>query len=585
MCTRSVCTHTPTFATSRIAWSAGSTAVICLHRNFCPTAGFRLTFCFPENSSQAPRKMHQEPVRFGLQDRAFSRIRLKTKVTGMKTTSHDLNYDSQRSNRKAFLLLRWLIIILAGYLTMFENIDDEGIVGLFLIVVAFVLSNVLIALAPLAVVMAAKRRHLIAATDAVFICAFLYYLRVEQVQIHLPFMGIVVLAIIWPDLRVVLLAMFVVSLLFGLFTNFELFGATIEIARDEFLTLSLLFIVAIFYVFMVERFDRDSATSAALLREKRNSEKVNEITRQISASLQAKEILAILIKRFRELMPDVECSILRIEGGSDEAIVIAGSHAARSPTMNVEQVPLLGEAFTLKEPGSTTIKRDGGTVASMAVPMISRGEVVAVLYFGHAVNGADLLDENRNFIQVVASAAASALSNAEQFESLKELATSESTTKLANHGTFQTQLEDAVERARRDNGTVSLLMVDLDWLKKINEEHGYAVGDGVIGAVAQAIRTNCREIDFPARYGGEEFAVILPETDLREAVLVAEGLRQRVEAIDQFGMSVTVSIGVANSLDAGTAQELILAAENALYFAKGQGRNRVSPSPTDVANS
>ena len=140
-------------------------------------------------------------------------------------------------------------------MTLFENIDDQGVIGLFLIVVAFVLSNVLIGLVPLKVVMAARRRHLIAAVDAVFICTFLYYLRVEQAPIHLPLMGIVVLAIIWPDLRVVLFAMFVVSLLFGLFTNLELFGAAIEIARDDFLTLSLLFIVAIFYIFMVERFD------------------------------------------------------------------------------------------------------------------------------------------------------------------------------------------------------------------------------------------------------------------------------------------------------------------------------------------
>ena len=502
----------------------------------------------------------------------------------METTSHDLYDGPQRANRRAFLLLRWLIIILAGYLTLFENIEDSGVVGLFLIVVAFVLSNVLIGLAPIDIVMAAKRRHIVAAADAVFICTFLYYLRVDQAQIHIPFMGIVVLAIIWPDLRVVLFAMFVVSLLFGLFTNFELFGATIEIARDDFLTLSLLFIVAIFYIFMVERFDRDTETSIALLREKRNSEKATEITRQISASLKAKEILAVLIKRFRELMPDVDCSIVRAEADRNEAKVIAGSRPDSSPDMILDEIPTLGEAFTLKETSSTTIKRDGGKVTTMAVPMISRGEVVAALYFEHESNPTNPLEENRGFIEVIASAAASSLSNAEQFESLKELATSESATKLANHGTFQTRLVREVETALRHNRAVSLLMVDLDWLKKINEKHGYPVGDNVIGAVAEAIRTACRERDFAARYGGEEFTVILPETDLKAAVLFAEGLRQRVEAIDRFDTGVTVSIGVASCpVDAVNAQELILAADNALYLAKGLGRNRVSPSPDDLA--
>ena len=503
----------------------------------------------------------------------------------MEKNSHDLDYGPQRANRKAFLLLRWLIIILASYVTLFENIDDQGVIGLFLIVVAFVLSNVLIGLVPLKVVMAARRRHLIAAVDAVFICTFLYYLRVEQAPIHLPLMGIVVLAIIWPDLRVVLFAMFVVSLLFGLFTNLELFGAAIEIARDDFLTLSLLFIVAIFYIFMVERFDRDTETAVALLREKRNSENASEITRQISASLQAKEILTILIKRFRELMPGVECSIVRAEQGRDEANVIAGSHPDMSPKMTFDQIPVLGEAFMLKETSSAPLKRQNGTVASMAVPMISRGEIVAVTYFEHADAGTSLLDENRSFIQVIASAAASALSNAEQFKSLKELATSESTTKLATHGTFQTQLAHEVEAALRRNSTVSLLMVDLDWLEKINVERGYPVGDSVIGAIAEAIRATCRDNDFPARYGGDEFTVILPKTDLKAAVQFAEVLRQRVEAIDQFGTGITVSIGVANCpLDAVTAHELILATDNALYVAKGVGRNRVSPSPADLAN-
>ena len=128
-------------------------------------------------------------------------------------------------------------------------------------------------------------------------------------------------------------------------------------------------------------------------------------------------------------------------------------------------------------------------------------------------------------------------------------------------------------------------MVDLDWLEKINVERGYPVGDSVIGAIAEAIRATCRDNDFPARYGGDEFTVILPKTDLKAAVQFAEVLRQRVEAIDQFGTGITVSIGVANCpLDAVTAHELILATDNALYVAKGVGRNRVSPSPADLAN-
>jgi len=158
-------------------------------------------------------------------------------------------------------------------------------------------------------------------------------------------------------------------------------------------------------------------------------------------------------------------------------------------------------------------------------------------------------------------------------------------TKLANHATFQTKLNHEVERARRHNRNVCLLMIDIDLLKQINDQFGHPVGDQVIGAVANSIRATCREIDFAARYGGEEFAVILPEPDLKSGILVAERLRKQVEDVQRFETPVSVSIGVANCpLDAGSKEELIQAADNALYAAKGAERNRVSPTAEEVMN-
>jgi diguanylate cyclase (GGDEF)-like protein len=211
--------------------------------------------------------------------------------------------------------------------------------------------------------------------------------------------------------------------------------------------------------------------------------------------------------------------------------------------------------------------------------------VVALLYFEHSQNGVEMLDENLRFLEIVATTAANALANAEQFETLQELATSDSMTKLANHATFQSKLRHEVERARRHDRNVCLLMIDLDLLKNINDEYGHPVGDQVISAVADAIRTTCRAIDFGARYGGEEFAVILPETDLRSGVQVADRIRQHIADIKRFPTKISVSVGVANCpLDAASAEELIQSADNALYAAKGAGRNRVSPTAEEVAN-
>ena len=505
----------------------------------------------------------------------------------MATTSQDRFSEPYLANRNAFILLRWLLIVLTGYLTVFSDLE-EGISGIAFVAVAFVLSNVLIELMPLQLLLAAKKKHIIMAIDAVFIAIFLNYLRIDEAQIHLPFIGVVVLAIIWPDMRVVLFAVFVVSLLFGMLSNFQVFDTDIDLIPDDFLTLSLLFVISILYIFMVDRFDRNSETSAALLREKHNSENITEITRKLSASLKANEILTILIKELREMMPEVDCSVVRVDARTGDGQVVACSQPDGAKAISLDQFLALNEALVAKETSAVTLRQNSSNsnerpLKTVAVPMISRDEIVALLYFEHTQNAVELLDSDVGHIEIVAATAANALSNAEQFEKLQNLATSDSMTKLANHAAFQTKLNHEVERARRHNRNVCLLMIDIDHLKLINDQHGHPVGDQVIGAVADSLRATCREIDFAARYGGEEFAVILPETDLKSGILVAERLRKHIADFKRLETQLTVSIGIANCpLDASSTEELIQAADNALYAAKGAGRNRVSPTVEEV---
>jgi len=277
---------------------------------------------------------------------------------------------------------------------------------------------------PLQLVLAANKKHVIMAIDAGFIATFLYYLRIDDAQIHLPFMGVVVLAIIWPDMRVVLFALFVVRLLFGMLINFQLLGTEFDVVQDDFLTLSMLFVISILYIFMVDRFDRNSETSAALLREKRNSDNIIEITRRLSASLEANKIMTILIKRFREMMPEVDCSIVRVDAGSGDGQVVACSQPDGAKTINVEQTPALKEAFVAKETSAVTLRRNSSNsnkspLKTVAIPMISRDEIVALLYFKHTQNVVELLDADVGYIEIVATTAANALSNADQLKSCR----------------------------------------------------------------------------------------------------------------------------------------------------------------------
>jgi diguanylate cyclase (GGDEF)-like protein len=164
---------------------------------------------------------------------------------------------------------------------------------------------------------------------------------------------------------------------------------------------------------------------------------------------------------------------------------------------------------------------------------------------------------------------------------LKEAARTDPKTELANmkHWTEVANVE--VERARRFQRPLSVLLADLDLLRDINNRQGHLVGDQMIRRVADAIRGALREYDVPARFGGDEFAILMPETTLFEAISVAERIRRAVEAIElrvTDGSSVVASVSIGAALfpaDGRTASELLAAADRAVYQAKALGRNRV----------
>lgn len=122
---------------------------------------------------------------------------------------------------------------------------------------------------------------------------------------------------------------------------------------------------------------------------------------------------------------------------------------------------------------------------------------------------------------------------------------------------------------------VAVAMVDIDYFKRVNDQHGHAVGDQVLAAVGRALVDGLRLNDLVCRWGGEEFLVILPETPPDGALLVAERLRQAVASLGDFPLTVTVSIGVASCAQDDTHFEVVARADGALYEAKGDGRNRV----------
>jgi diguanylate cyclase (GGDEF)-like protein len=193
--------------------------------------------------------------------------------------------------------------------------------------------------------------------------------------------------------------------------------------------------------------------------------------------------------------------------------------------------------------------------------------------------GTDFSEESASAARSLATQAAIALENARLHRTLALQAVTDDLTQLANRRRFEEALEHEISRVRRFGGTLALVVSDIDDFKTVNDRYGHQLGDEVLRAFAEIIRAAVRAVDLPARPGGEEFAVILPETDLEEACLVAErlrtGLRDRSVELPGTELRVTASFGVASYSEGMSATDLFAVADAALYEAKAQGKNRV----------
>ncbi|MDE2319044.1 MAG: GGDEF domain-containing protein [Rhodospirillales bacterium] len=152
---------------------------------------------------------------------------------------------------------------------------------------------------------------------------------------------------------------------------------------------------------------------------------------------------------------------------------------------------------------------------------------------------------------------------------------SDALTGIPNRRAYDHRLAAEVSRAERTGEALSLLLADIDQFKTYNDEYGHLAGDAALQCVARLLRGALRPYDFLARYGGEEFAIILPSTDLTDALMVAERMRSLVATSDFPYRKLSLSIGVSRLDIESGARALVLAADNGLYRAKAAGRNKV----------
>jgi diguanylate cyclase (GGDEF)-like protein len=259
--------------------------------------------------------------------------------------------------------------------------------------------------------------------------------------------------------------------------------------------------------------------------------------------------------------------------GTVESSVGLGSSALVERAHEQGQTQVVTGLDPAEEPWLSRLLPPGSDV--LVVPLrVAQQSVGAVLLQipmtlrGH--QGRRLLHE----VERSAGYAALALDRVQRVAQLQRLAATDDLTMIANRRSFLASLDREIARSVRRGEPVSLVLLDLDHFKQINDVHGHPAGDQALRNVAAALTIASRNLDTPARYGGEEFAVILPDCDAQRSVLIADRLRAAVSAAPAAS-PLTASAGVATfPTDARDAEELIVAADDALLQAKSTGRDR-----------
>ena len=182
-------------------------------------------------------------------------------------------------------------------------------------------------------------------------------------------------------------------------------------------------------------------------------------------------------------------------------------------------------------------------------------------------------------IELFSQLVGASIGNIKLFEKIQRQATTDGLTGLVNHKTFYEILEKELWRSRRYGGQISLIMVDVDNLKKINDDYGHRAGDKVIKEISKRIKECIRQIDTAARYGGDEFAVILLNTSLIDASVVAKRMVDAVSKIptawNKEKIALSISVGLGQYDAQASPEDITSRSDQALYAAKQAGKNTV----------
>jgi two-component system cell cycle response regulator len=333
-----------------------------------------------------------------------------------------------------------------------------------------------------------------------------------------------------------------------------------------------------------------------------------EILNEVTTDLTAAEIYRVLARRVARALDLQHCSVVLADVGDTHGTVVASFADASITNLEVrlDRYPEFMAALRTQRPVLVGDVMEDPMFAEVRQAWEKEGRVAPVrsvltipFSFDRKRGGIFFLRTERServltaddaaFAEVVIRAAVTAIRRAQALDSsradnrrLEELATTDPLTRLLNRRAMLERLSAEVDRARRFRSQLSMLMVDVDYFKSINDQHGHLVGDTILRQLATLLANAARTVDVVARYGGEEFVMILPETATDGAVVFAERLREmvrqhrfEVDANRIFHLTCSVGVATFPSPRVTSTDDLFARADEALYRAKSGGRNLV----------
>jgi diguanylate cyclase (GGDEF)-like protein len=337
---------------------------------------------------------------------------------------------------------------------------------------------------------------------------------------------------------------------------------------------------------------------ARLLQEQAGREiAVNRIATAIRNSLELDSILQTTVTEVGRALNAQHCA-LRIEGEPGQEPLTNFYFRDGAGSDNAEEEELLADldAYSVRLAGryknyvldgrSESDSNANNVRPLAAVPLIYQKRFMGVLMVRSDDPTRNWQENEILLLRTVADQVTVAVSHARLFSQMQQQALTDGLTGCFNRRSFEMQLERDLHMATRMRLPLSLILLDLDNFKRVNDTFGHEAGDVALRLLAEGLRDELRSVDTAARYGGEEFAVILPQAGIDGAMIVAERLRQRIELMEVPGVGhVTASLGIATfPQHASSRDTLVVAADRALYDAKNGGRNCVRVPPDDVSH-